>query len=239
MKITIRELRSLINESLVSPSGAAATVIKTPAICKIILWSPQKLGEILDEKGFDSDIAIDHSYEDPFIYGVIGLDRLKKSAAWNDSGKGWEVVNCAAQKGYGPLMFNYALAEVGPYIPDRKTMTDDSARVWKKFSKGASPGAQLKPLDNEDKPKTPSKLDDGPVVKKGGTEDIFFNEELPTSLRNTALVGPGISFDKLKKDGTAAMTKLSKKHKVTPAQFQQFLEECAGEFFNTYFENGN
>lgn len=136
-------------------------------------------------------------------------------------------------------MFNYALAEVGPYIPDRKTMTDDSARVWKKFSKGASPGAQLKPLDNEDKPKTPSKLDDGPVVKKGGTDDIFFNEELPISLRNTALVGPGISFDKLKKDGASASTKLSKKHKITPGQFQQFLEECAGEFFNTYFENGN
>lgn len=77
MKITIRELRSLISEALTSPSGAAVTVFKTPAMCKIILWSPQKLGEILDEKGFDSDIAIDHSYEDPFIYGVIGLDRLK------------------------------------------------------------------------------------------------------------------------------------------------------------------
>lgn len=238
MKITVRELRSLINEALTSPSGAAVTVFKTPAICKIILWSPQKLGEILDEKGFDSYVPIDHSYEDPFIYGIIGLDRLKKSAAWNESGKGWEVVNCAAQKGYGPLMFNYALAEVGPYIPDRNTMTDDSARVWKKFSKGASPGAQLKPLDNEDKPKTPSKLDDGPVVKKGGTNDVFFDEELPMKLRNTALVGPGITFDNLKKTGVAAASKLCKKHKINSEEFNEFLDESARQFFESYFEYG-
>ena len=246
MKMRVFEIRELIRESLAVPKGAVVSVFGDDNVHKIVLWSPTLMVSAMKAEGavkgdpdssFMALATIDHDEDDTYILGIIGLDRLKKSAAWNDSGKGWEVVNVAAKKGYGPLMFNFAIGDLGAVIPDRNTMTDDSTRVWKKFDTGASPGVKLKPLDDEDNPKTKTKIDDAPTLKKKSKSDLYKKEDFPLAIRNTAAVGQGISTKALQIKADQQIKKICSIYALEPDVVLEEIEAASGEFFQTYFAN--
>lgn len=245
MKITVGQLRTLIRESLAVPKGAAVNVYENGDVYRIILWSPELLESLLsDVESGDVDAAQDALLDaspddlDYFILGMIGMNRLKKSPGWSNSSRGWEAVNAAAKKGYGPLMFNFAVGDLGAIVPDRKTMTDDSARVWKKFETGASPNVTLKPLDDEDNPKTKSKKDDGPVLKRKSGQDMLFDEDLPLKLRNSAAVGAGIPTSRLQARGRSEVKRLAKTYGLSVDWIDNVIDESATDFFESYFEMG-
>ena len=71
----------------------------------------------------------------------VGLGMLHMSRTQIRTGNVWELDNVAAQKGYGPLLYDIAMELVGPddYIGDDGLMPDmthvsaDARRVWQKY----------------------------------------------------------------------------------------------------------
>lgn len=114
MKITLGELRSLIRESMVSALGDNQSV------------------EIKTEGGRSITISIKEVGK-PRAHspGVITLQRVQVP-----DGIIWEVVNSAAQKGYGPLLYDltmeYVVNELGDLglTCDTTSVSGEAQRVW-------------------------------------------------------------------------------------------------------------
>ena len=85
--------------------------------------------------------------------------------AWNAG----EVKLSAAQKGYGPLMYQYAMSDfAGGLFPDRGSTSQKARVVWQRYNQDSS--VEKKPFDDPKNPKTPEPIDDM-VAARGTTYD--------------------------------------------------------------------
>jgi len=87
-------------------------------------------------------------------------------------GKCWnagEVKLSAAQKGYGPLMYQFAMSDfTGGLFPDRGSTSSAARVVWQKYGQRAD--VVKKKFDDEKNPKTPDPADDCSMAR-GTTMD--------------------------------------------------------------------
>jgi len=77
-----------------------------------------------------------------------------------------EVAKSAAKKGYGPMLYDIAMNDVGGLIPDRRSVSRDAKNVWKKYME--RPDIDHKKLDDVDDPKTPTEFDDAKTYNDVG-----------------------------------------------------------------------
>lgn len=84
----------------------------------------------------------------------------------------WEVAASAADKGFGPLMYDIAMS-ISPtqtIMSDRSSVSDSAQGVWSYYYWNRKDVKKL-PLDNEDDPQTKPKTDDcstrPPEIKQG------------------------------------------------------------------------
>ncbi len=128
--------------------GQTAYVLYAPAIVEQMLTSGD----------------IDASQISKAIYGYISI-LPHQGEAWNAG----EVKLSAAQKGYGPLMYQYAMSDyAGGLFPDRGSTSQAARGVWQKYA--ARSDVEKKPFDDPKAPKTPDKIDDM-VPARGTTYD--------------------------------------------------------------------
>ena len=80
-----------------------------------------------------------------------------------------EVIGSAAEKGYGPLMYDIVMAYEGGLVPDRGSVSSSAKKVWTHYKNDRS-DLKTKPLDDKNDPKTPEKFDDS-GVHPGGDEN--------------------------------------------------------------------
>ena len=104
------------------------------------------------------------------IYAIINLRDDARGNAYDTK----MVGSSAARKGYGPLIYDIAMAQAGGIMPDRRSVSDDAHRVWDYYQKNRG-DVEAKQIDDMWDPKTPTEVDDA-LMAKGEPEDSSLNQ---------------------------------------------------------------
>ena len=161
MKISsLGVLRQMISEVLVTEKakGVASKGMGKLALTIIkgypqtyLLYDPAKLAEQLSA---DKNTA-------NAVYGVVSVNVTSDHPQWGAK----EIEFTAARSGYGPMMYDIAMADVGGLIADRGSVSDDARGIWS-FYKNKRPDVEKKQIDNYRNPTTKTKEDDGVRQRK-------------------------------------------------------------------------
>jgi len=141
---------------------------------------------------------------DKSIVATISVRDPKKGNAWGAR----EVIASAAQKGFGPLIYDIAMSWEGGLIPDRFKVSSQAKNVWKIYFQ--RPDIEKKKLDNVDDPDTPPDVDDAIVHEKQANPQLdyayFMRNDLSTnklvqnhSLFESELLKRGMQFMKIQR----------------------------------------
>jgi len=125
-------------------------------------------------------VSGDIGYED-IAKGIVGYISVQphQGGCWNAG----EVKLSAAQKGYGPLMYQIAMTDfAGGLFPDRGSTSMAARAVWQKYVQRGD--VEKKPFDDIKNPKTPDKADDCPLASGTSLSD-------ETAFLNQAYDAPG------------------------------------------------
>jgi len=125
----------------------------------------EKEGLEIDVDVFVSKLQLEDKWVDRVIKGMISV-RSGREGAWGAA----EVKRSAAQKGWGPLMYDIAMAGERGLMSDRSQPKSGAERVWSVYKGTRSDDVVSKLLDDEENPKTPSKEDDSRVYNGGERE---------------------------------------------------------------------
>ena len=189
MKIRLGALRRVIREALlteaakgVTAAGKLALFVDTQNEVEVrtyLLYDPVKLEKQL--RGDNITVAA--------AVGVVMVNMFSDSEQWGAK----EVEFSAAQKGYGPMMYDIAMADVGGLIPDRKEVSDAARGIWS-FYKNNRTDVEKKQIDDSD-PDDPLNyayfLKSGPNVS---TLKANHSRALPTLLKVSAESGRDLDF---------------------------------------------
>lgn len=118
---------------------------------------------------------------DQIAKGIVGYISVRphQGECWNAG----EVKLSAAQKGYGPLMYQIAMTDfAGGLFPDRGSTSTAARTVWQKYVQRGD--VEKMPFDDVKNPKTPDPADDCSLAS--GTS---LNDE--TAFLNQAYDAPG------------------------------------------------
>jgi len=121
-----------------------------------------------------------------FIKGMIVTikSHYGHAPAYNASA----VALSAAEKGYGPLMYDIAMKHCGKLISDRDEVSPLAKSVWNHYKNNRNDVESYK-LDNFYDPKTATKFDDSYVFDDGDDENpLNYAYELKSSLNIEKLI---------------------------------------------------
>jgi hypothetical protein len=97
--------------------------------------------------------------------------RPHKGDCWDAA----EIKFSAAQKGYGPLMYELAMSDFGKIMSDHGAGSSGSARgVWQKYDQRAD--VKKLPFDDVKNPKTPPKNDDCKLIPDVDGDVAYLNQ---------------------------------------------------------------
>lgn len=184
-----------------------------------VLYDPAKLSEQIplwqDAGGDVSQV----------IYGYLDV-KPHKGDCWNAG----EIKFSAAQKGYGPLMYELAMSDFeNGLMPDRNSTSAAARKVWQVYNQRSD--VQKKPLDNKAQPKTPPKADDCRMIPDFDGDEAYLNQ---------AYVGSGDAGGKaqmmqLHKDSVAT---IADQLKMAPKEVEQAIYSMGDEYFGTRYRDG-
>ena len=184
-----------------------------------VLYNPAKLMEELPKwQDAGGDIA-------SVIYGYLDV-RPHKGDCWNAA----EIKFSAAQKGYGPLMYELAMSDFeNGLFPDRLSTSGAARNVWKKYAQRTDVGK--KPFDDAKNPKTPPKGDDCKLIPDFDGEEAYLNQ---------AYVGRGDASGKnqmmqLHKDSVET---IASKLGLPSQEVVQAIYSMGDEYFGSRYRDG-
>lgn len=151
------------------------------------------------------------------IFGYLDV-KPHQGDSWNAG----EVKFAAAQKGYGPLMYELAMSDFHALMPDRLSTSAAARNVWKKYAQRSD--VEKKPFDDVANPKTPSKVDDAKLISDFDGEEAYLNN---------AYVGAGDSGGKaaLMANHKDSVATLADKLQSNPAAIESKIMSMGDEFF--------
>lgn len=150
------------------------------------------------------------------ILGYIELVEPPRGEAWNAS----MVRQSAAQKGYGPFMYDLAMAIAGRIISDRDKVSPAAEKIWNFYQNRND--ISKHPLDDITDPKTPETQDDA---------DIFDGRK---SL-NFAYSGAKVDPQKLRNSHTTFVKSLQNQLGYDSSMVDDVLEGAADSFFRKMY----
>ena len=172
MKIRLDELRRIIRETLVEAKGSSVKKASTktpvkkvkkastkkqgggvPALAVedqgdfrlFVLYNPDEMLDLystIEDEKFDPEYARELV---PSLYGVIMVGKTKRHT---DKSGAKMVRYVHARSGYGPKMYDIAMAEMGGIYGDRDQFTPEAENIWR-FYKDKRPDVVNKPLSGE------------------------------------------------------------------------------------------
>lgn len=153
MKIRLGALRRVIREALLTEAakdvvaaGELALFVDTQnGVRTYLLYDPVELAKQLSGT----------RAAEP-VYGVVMVNMFSDHPQWGAK----EIEFSAAQGGYGPMMYDIAMADVGGLTPDRESVSRDAKGIWN-FYKNSRPDVEKKQIDDWQKPLTATPDDDG------------------------------------------------------------------------------
>ena len=217
MKMLLSELRQVIREILEAEvlvtekaKGIASKGMGKLALTIIkgypqtyLLYDPAKLAEQLSA---DKNTA-------NAVYGVVMVNVTSDHPQWGAK----EIEFTAARSGYGPMMYDIAMADVGGLIADRGSVSDDARGIWS-FYKNKRPDVEKKQIDNYRNPTTKTKEDDGVRQRKLAPGDPL---DYAYFLKN----GPNVSMLKANHKAALPMLKKASKESGLPLDFAAIAVE--------------
>lgn len=115
---------------------------------------------------------------EPHIIAMVSADKTS-GTQWNAS----TVTRSAGNKGYGPLVYDIAMAIEGGLVPDREIVSQSAKSVWKRYFNRSD--VKHKPLDDIEDPRTPSKEDDAelhsPKTDTNPLNNAYFLKSYPNT----------------------------------------------------------
>ena len=214
-------IRSVLVEGAISSAQAAEQGL---ALCiemqdsdsaDYVLYDPDKLEELVE---LNKNPWNDEVYTSCII-GMIGI------ITDHDDGSGWNasiVTAAAAERGYGPLLYDIVMSQEDGLMADRSTVRPAAKKVWQ-YYKDQRPDVIAKPLDNKFAPKTEPRIDDVKVYPDG--------VENPLNYAYFATRHPDITG--LRKNHADVMEKLVKYN------FNVIdLIDAASHYFGSRYQNG-
>ena len=213
-------IRSVLVEGAISSAQAAEQGL---ALCiemqdsdsaDYVLYDPDKLEELVE---LNKNPWNDEVYTSCII-GVIGIASASRpKRAWGAA----SVEYAAAERGYGPLMYDIVMAEEGGLMADRGSVKPAAKKVWQYYNNSRA-DVIAKPLDDKFAPKTEPKIDDAYVYPDGAENSLNYAY---FATRKPNITG-------LRKNHTDAMKKLANNFNVVN------LIDAASHYFGSRYQNG-
>jgi len=145
----------------------------------------------------------------------------------------------AANKGYGPLLYDIVMANEKGLMSDRDSVSQSARKVWS-YYKNKRKDVEAKLIDDEDRPRTKTKKDDG-VVYYDLMLDDDDEEAVLAGIRDNPLnyvyvASKKPNIDKLIKNHQRAIDRArAEGMKGTDVHFKNTFYEMASEFFHLKF----
>ena len=246
MNSSLRQfVRLVLSESAVqlgqaSKSGLALSEFRTRGSLSFTLYDPRMMLEIItmsmDAGGEPDAFALDALRGSGELeYAIKGYIQVRIDHSFGPCYGAAEVAMSAANKGYGPMMYDIAMASVPNHtlISDRGYVSKHAANVWHFYMANRSDVEKLK-LDDIHKPQTPPKHDDCQLSGMG---------ELRSDDLNFAYRAKGGTIDvgNLKRTHddvtTQANELISKMIGQKYEKFDALVRKIGLDLFDTKFEN--
>ncbi len=164
-------VRSLLEAAVAGKTAASQGLAlmrkQNNAGVEYVLYEPEIFAQL--SKGLPADelTGIDPS---DVIVGYLDV-RPHKGDCWDAA----EIKFSAAQKGYGPLMYELAMSDFGKIMSDHGAGTSNAARrVWQKYDQ--RPDVEKLPFDDIKNPQTVPKNDDCKLVPDVDGEIAYLNQ---------------------------------------------------------------
>jgi hypothetical protein len=101
-----------------------------------------------------------------FVVAGTSVDKSKSSQQGWANGA-WEMHGPVATQGYGPLLYDIVMADLGELMPDREGVSPSARKIWK-YYKNNREDIESTPLDDVNNPITSQQSDDA---------DVFFKQK--------------------------------------------------------------
>jgi hypothetical protein len=222
LRLVIRSLLEAAATSQVAATAGHALMRRSLSNSRTVyvLYVPSLIEQMLISGNIENnDIA-------KAIVGYM-LVKAHEEECWNAG----EVKLAAAQKGYGPLMYQYAMNDyAGGLFPDRGSTSGAARAVWQKYAQRAD--TKKYKFDDIDHPKTPDPGDDCGLAR--GTS--LSGEE---AYLNQAYDAPGDAGGRntLMANHTVFLTKMAEK-KFSKQVVESMIENIGDEYFSTRYRDG-
>lgn len=206
-----------IDEMAVAPEQAtqanlALFVEKRGSDTDIILYKPDVFEEACRLKSKGMHAMMIYRQAQPVV-GAIFIEFKSKCNAW-------ESTATAAEKGYGPLMYDIALSYTGPtgVMSDRSSVSQAARKVWQYYFTKRRNDIEVEPLEE-------------PVCQfKGSDSEEFLNYKF--KLKNP------VNITQLEQNHAQVIKKLEARFQEV--NVQDFLSEMGSKFFSVkYTETPN
>lgn len=183
-----RLVRSLLEAAVAGNTAASRGLalyrLQRGAGVDYVLYNPENFAKEIENTNGEKNLSL-HDIEefDPsnIIIGCLGVT-LHGGKCWDAA----EVGMSAAEKGYGPLMYELAMSDYGVMMSDRISTSASARKVWQKYDQRAD--VKKLPFDDISDPKTPPKEDDCKILPD------YEDDEVP--YLNQAYAGKGDSSGK-------------------------------------------
>jgi hypothetical protein len=155
------------------------------------------------------------------VYATLTTSGVQKKKQWGAS----EIRSSAAESGYGPLIYDIAMALESGLISDRDSVSPAARKVWN-FYKNNRKDVEIKKLDDLDNPKTSSTFDDAIV---------FDDNDDANPLNYAYFINKSPNVSSLQSNDKKIRTyheKASKKLNLGPStDFDLMMQMSSSEFF--------
>lgn len=192
-----------------------------------VLYDPVDFLEMLDELKSQLDDDDEYVYDKlvklnmaDSVYAMACINKKIPGRQWNAS----SIRNTAAIGGYGPLIYDIAMAFEHGLLPDRTSVSAGARNVWAKYAQRSD--VEKRPLDDERRPKTPPKIDDAPRLHNDPGEEFldyaYFVEDTP-------------NISALQKNNESVKTAFMNNAHISSADFYSLMDGWAFRMFlNNY-----
>lgn len=169
-----------------------------------VLYKPEELQRALEDSSYEKRLNLNPG---KLIVGVIDITRRVKCDG------AWVVNTVAAEKGFGPLMYDIAFSSVGEagLISDRDTVSNSARKIWKYIGAYRKDEFTFHPIDPNN-------------------DDCIFPERQETYLNFRYVLNQPIGTNNLVSRSNQFLHEL--KRKLPNSNPIEKLNEFANKFFN-------
>jgi hypothetical protein len=224
-----RTLRKVIRTILEAAANSHIAASNGLALMRRPSWSDRSVYVLYVPSIVEQMLVSGNIETSEIAKAIVGYMEIKPHQG--DSWNAGEVKLSAAQKGYGPLMYQYAMNDyAGGLFPDRGSTSPAARAVWQKYNQRAD--TVKKKFDDKKNPKTPDPIDDADLA----TGTSLNGDE---AYLNQAYDAPGDASGRstLMSNHESFLVSMASK-KFNKQVVESMIENLGDEYFSARYRDG-